>query len=204
MVTRQRIGLLGAALATALLILFAVVSPAPSYALDKGTLDARVGWVSECFGIMHSDLPAGTPVTFILYDPGRPDLEQQRILSKRVQGAILARAKSAERCQPIAEVTGGSNEEAGYVFYDVTIEGIETMPPNYDFGFGILGLSTGDERPIDLDGGGEPDSFTVCDGIHGVNYKIWHAAPRQGEPLWHAYYNLGYEVEGPSECASEP
>ena len=44
----------------------------------------------------------------------------------------------------------------------------------------------------------------MCDGIHGVNQKVWQAAPREGEPLWHAYYNLGYEIEGPSECASEP
>jgi hypothetical protein len=84
------------------------------------------------------------------------------------------------------------------------IEGIERIPPYYDLGFGILGLRAEEERPIDLDGGGEPDSFTVCDGIHGVNHKVWQAAPREGEPLWHAYYNLGYEIEGPSECASEP
>jgi hypothetical protein len=85
-------------------------------------------------------LSAGTLGTFILYDPQRPDLEDQRIMSKRVQGAILGRADSAEHCQPLAEITGGSNEEAGYVFYRVAIEGIERMPPYYDFGFGILGL----------------------------------------------------------------
>ena len=39
---------------------------------------------------------------------------------------------------------------------------------------------------------------TVCDGIDGVNYEVWRAAPRQGVPLWHGYDNLGYEVEGPS------
>ena len=145
--------------------------------------------------------PRAPPVTFILYDFVRPDLEEQRILSRRVEGTIVARTKSADNCQPIAEITQGTNEEAGYVFYDIIIEGIESMPPGYDFGFGVLGLSAGDEAPIDLDGGGEPDSFTVCDG---VNYKIWKGAPREGEPLWHAYHNLGYEVEGPWECASEP
>jgi hypothetical protein len=204
MVTSRLAGLHRAALAAAPLTLFAIVSPPAAHALDNGPLDARVGWVSECLGIKNADLSAGTPVTFILYDPERPDLQDQRILSKRVQGAILGRANSAEHCQPIADITGRANEEAGYVFYRVAIEGVERMPPSYDFGFGILGLRAEDERPIDLDGGGEPDSFTVCDGIHGVNYKVWHAAPREGEPLWHAYYNLGYEIEGPSECASEP
>lgn len=140
MVTRRLAGSLGAAPAAARLTLFAIVSPPAAHALDYGTLDARVGWVSECLGIKNAGLSAGTPVTFILYDPQRPDLEDQWILSKRVQGAILGRADSAEHCQPLAEITGGSNEEAGYVFYRVAIEGIERMPPCYDFGFGILGL----------------------------------------------------------------
>ena len=164
----------------------------------------RVGWVSECLGIKNAGLSAGTPVTFILYDPQRPDLEDQRILSKRVEGAILGRADSAEHCQPLAEITGGSNEEAGYVFYRAPSRASNACRLIMISASASLGCAPRRERPIDLDGGGEPDSFTVCDGIHGVNHKVWQAAPREGEPLWHAYYNLGYEIEGPSECASEP
>jgi hypothetical protein len=40
-------------------------------------------------------------VTFFLYDFARPDLKEQRILSKRVEGTIVARTTSAENCQPI-------------------------------------------------------------------------------------------------------
>ena len=40
-------------------------------------------------------------MTFILYDFARPDLKEQRILRKRVEGTIVARTTSAENCQPI-------------------------------------------------------------------------------------------------------
>jgi hypothetical protein len=72
-------------------------------------------------------------------------------------------------------------------------------PQDSIFGIGIIGIDPESAEPIDLDGNGVPDSFSVCNSLEGVNYFVWRGAPRQGEPIWRGYYYLGYELEG-SDC----
>ena len=162
--------------------------------------DDRIGWLAGCLAIKNHTLEPGTPATFIIFDLDNERLLDERILTKRVAGKILGKTRSGERCRALSEVTNGVNDDEDVSFYEVWFEGFETLDPGYIFGFGILGLEADKTDPIDMDGNGVADSFSVCNSSEGVNYYVWRGAPRQGEPIWRGYYNIGYELEGPSDC----
>ena len=162
--------------------------------------DDRVGYLAGCLAIKNRSLQPSTPVTFVIFDIDNERLVEERILTKRVTGKILGKTRSAERCHALSETTNGVNDNEDVSFYEVWFKGIETLDPGYVSGFGILGLEGKETDPIDLDGNGVADSFSVCNSLEGVNYFVWRGAPRQGEPIWHGYYNIGYELEGPSDC----
>ena len=174
-------------------------TPKPADDPSVVPFDDRIGWLSGCLAIKNHGLEPGTPMTFIIFDLDNERLLDERILTKRVAGRILGKTRSAELCDALHEITHGGNDSEDVSFYEVWFEDIETIDPNYIFGFGILGLDA-DTKSIDLDGNGVADSFSVCDSLEGLNYHVWSGAPRQGEPIWWGYYYLGYELEGPSDC----
>ena len=174
---------------------------APKPADDPSVVpfDSRIGWLDRCLAIRNDALQRGAPMTFVIFDLDNERLLDERILTKRVAGRILGETRSAERCPALSEITNGGNDDEDVSFYEVWFEGIEAIDPNYVFGFGILGLDADATGPIDLDGNGVADRFSVCNSFEGLNYHVWSGAPRQGEPIWRGYSYFGYELEG-SDC----
>jgi hypothetical protein len=66
-------------------------------------------------------------------------------------------------------------------------------PRDAVFGIGIIGLDSPVDKRIDLDGYGDPDSFTACRSLEGLNFELWSGAPDKGVPLWQAYYYLAHD-----------
>jgi len=135
----------------------------------------------------------------MIFDQDNPRMLDQRILTKRITGKIMGMTRSADHCPALSEISNGVNESGDLFFYEVSIERTPNIQPEYIFGFGILGLPPDNATPIDLDGNGAADSFTVCNTLEGVRFDVWKGSARQGEPLWEAYEHFGYELEG-SDC----
>jgi hypothetical protein len=154
--------------------------------------DDRVGYLAGCLAIKNHRIQPGTPATFVIFDIDNEQLVEERILTKRVTGKILGKTHSAERCRALSEITNGVNDNEDVSFYEVWFKGIETLDPGYVFGFGILGLKGKDTDPIDLDGNGVADSFSVCNSLEGVNYFVWPGAPASGRAdlAWVLQYRL--------------
>ena len=61
-----------------------------------------------------------------------------------------------------------------------------------------MGLAGNETEPIDLDGNGAADSFSVSVTAGGLIFYVWKDTPWpwEGEPLWKGYYDIGH---GPEE-----
>jgi hypothetical protein len=126
--------------------------------------DSRIGWFYGCLAIKSHTLEPGTPLTIVMFNEDE-HLIEQRILGLRATGKILGKTHSREKCPALSEWKGGGNEREDVSFYTVALDdGPFTNPEDGIFGFGILGLDA-DTKPIDLDGNGVADSFSVCDSL---------------------------------------
>ncbi len=154
--------------------------------------DDRIGWLDECLAIKNHALQPGTPVTVVAYATSER-LLRKRILSKRLSGKILGKTDSTEHCPALNVVENGTNETSQVSYYAVSLEKAEDVEFS-DFGIAIVGLEPRDANPIDLNGDGAADSFSVCNTWEGIGFDVWAGEPRKGEPLWHGYYHLGYSL----------
>jgi len=48
---------------------------------------------------------------------------------------------------------------------------------------------------LDLDGDGEPESFSSCASAEGLHLGVWTGEPREGPQDWHRYVHLGMDLE---------
>jgi hypothetical protein len=170
---------------------------------ELGPFDLQVGYVDKCLAIRNGTLKPGTPVTIMTFAADET-LVAQRILSRRVTGKILGKVTSDEKCPPMREDRKDVNPE-DVSFYAIALDDGPFMNPQDPiFGIGIVGMGPESAGPIDLDGNGTPDSFTACKFHEGFDFVVWRGAAYQGEPLWRAYYYLGYETDEIECPVSEP
>jgi len=47
----------------------------------------------------------------------------------------------------------------------------------------------------DLDEDGTKESFRACSSREGIHYQVWTGPPLTGQPRWHWYVYLGYDVD---------
>jgi hypothetical protein len=52
----------------------------------------------------------------------------------------------------------------------------------------------------DLDHKGAIEVFRSCTSTEGVHLTIWADKPLDGQPKWHDYYYLGYDVD--ADCTA--
>jgi hypothetical protein len=167
--------------------------PAELFYAPLGRFEAQVGYVHQCLAIKDPTLAPGTRVTIIAPQNGRYEIGQ-RLLTRRIQGAVRAKVDSDERCPPLHEAPRSENEAEGVSFYEIALEpGRLITESEAIFGIAMVGLGWPAEKRIDLDSNGEDDSFTACKSLEGLNFELWSGAPEKGEPLWHAYYYLFYD-----------
>lgn len=155
------------------------------------TLTKHVGWYYEqCLVIKAPDLPKGAVVTLV-------DAEATK---NRFRSRIIALAKNADECSPLAEDRRSVNTEDGKKFY--LISKPKATKAETTFNFGIAVVLDNESLPVsevlDLNNDGIIDSFSFCATSEGINFDVWSAAPYKSKNLWNGYYYLGYDIE--SNC----
>jgi hypothetical protein len=160
--------------------------PAPAPAGAFPFLE-RIGWLhGACFATSNPKLVGGTPVTLVIM--GDP----QKVESAR----IGAPTTSPESCPALLPARAQRNAKQGTSFY--MLEAKDLHPT--DMGIGIVespaepSIVNGLAR-VDLAHNGQSDVFSSCATTEGINFGVWPGKAYQGEPLWLAYYYLGYDQQ---------
>jgi hypothetical protein len=134
-----------------------------------------------------------TPVTIIRFNSEDDPVVLGNTPGRRIAAKILRRTDSVDDCPGLVEERARTKED--FLIYTVSSDdrsGLEAL----EFGIGIVGLRAKDAEPIDLDGNGVADSFTVFSSAGGLIFEVWKDGPWEGEHLWEGYYDVGH---GPEE-----
>jgi len=167
--------------------------PAELFYAPLGRFEVQVGYVDECLAIKDPTLDPGTPVTIVASESRYPEIGQ-RLLTRRTAGTVRDRVNDDAHCPPLYETRRAENRSDGFSFYEIALEDGPFMNPrDAAFGIGIIGLDSPVDKRIDLDGYGDPDGFTACRSLEGLNFELWSGAPDKGVPLWQAYYYLAHD-----------
>ncbi len=161
-------------------------------------LASRIGWLHGCLGIYNTQLQPGTPIgimTFASEDEGKTG---KSIFTRRVTGTILGKTDSSETCPPLAKDVRDWNVRWDIAYYTVALESGEHIGPD-TLGVGVVYPEPG-EDPFDLDGSGEADGFSVCDGKHGMTFVVWNAAPYGSQYVWFESIELGEKPTSVRRC----
>ncbi len=152
-------------------------------------LDARLGWVHGCLGIFNSKLDPGMPITLLMFGTDEERPAGRSILNRRVEGQILRATDSAEDCPALA----GRGREWNDLYDDgsyylVALDDGGTLD-HAELGIGIVALGPKEADPIDLDGNGASDGFTVCgqewkDAPLTLQFVVWEGEPYRSGLLW--------------------
>jgi len=153
----------------------------------------HVGWYyGSCLVIKASDLSRGTVMTLV-------DAEAAE---NRFRSKIIASAKNADECSPLAGDRKNVNAEDGKSFYLISKPKEIQAETTFDFGIAVVFDAQGSLLPvsemIDLNNDGLPDSFSYCAASEGISFDAWSAIPYKSKNLWSGYYYLGYDIE--SNC----
>jgi hypothetical protein len=135
----------------------------------------RVGWLDGCLGITDTQLQPGTPIGLMIFAPEDEHKFGRTVFKKRVSAVILGKADSAENCPALADDVRDWNEGDGIGFYKVALENGQSLEPEA-LGIGVVRPEAG-EDPFDLDGNGEADGFSICNGKNGLTFVAWSGEP---------------------------
>src|SRR5688572_14309374 len=122
---------------------------------------SRIGvFYDDCLSIGSSALEPGTPVTIIRFN----SQEDERFASgdtpeRRVAARVVAKADLVDDCPSWIEDRSLRENSAELFLYALSSE-IPGLLDSVEWGIGIVGISPGDEMPIDLDGNGIVDTFS--------------------------------------------
>jgi hypothetical protein len=163
---------------------------------NPSSLEARVGWLDQCLAIKNDALQPGTPVTFLIFDPDRTEIVDYGTFTHRVAGQIVEKTRSRERCRALYHRI---NDAPDISFYEVLLEGVSAQ---HHTGIGILGLSP-DADPIDMNGDGAQESFTLCHTGAGFRFDIWAGEARTSDRLWSGTSHFGRSFMN-GNCESGP
>ncbi|NOY71815.1 MAG: hypothetical protein GXP14_05470 [Gammaproteobacteria bacterium] len=154
-------------------------------------LTKHVGWFYDrCLVIKAPNLPMGTVVTLV-------DVEATKNM---LRSKIIAPAKNADECSPLADDRKDVNSEDGKSFY--LISKPTQAETTFNFGIAVVLDGQNDSLPIletfDLNNDGTLDSFSFCATSEGISFDVWSATPYKSKNIWNGYYYLGYDIE--SNC----
>jgi hypothetical protein len=160
----------------------------PSYA-------SRIGLYYQCLAIRNHELRPGTPVTIIRFNSEDELFVDGSTHDRRVAARILGKADSAEQCPTLTEERTGEAEIDDVSHYTVSPVGDGSLE-SVEFGIAIVGLGPDNADPIDLDGNGAADNFSVFVTLDGLIFEVWKGERWVGEPLWRGSYHYDH---GPEE-----
>ncbi len=154
-------------------------------------LTKHVGWFYDhCLVIKAPNLSKGTVVTLV-------DVE---VTKNMLRSKIIAPAKNADECPPLAEDRKDVNSEGGKSFY--LISKPTQTEATFNFGIAVVLDGQNGSLPIsetfDLNNDGVLDSFSFCATSEGISFDVWSATPYKSKNIWNGYYYLGYDIE--SNC----
>jgi hypothetical protein len=173
----------------------------------------RVGWLDGCLGITNTQLQPGTPIGLMIFAPEDEHKIGRTVFKKRVSAVILGKTDSAENCPALADDVRDWNEGDGIGFYKVALENGQSLEPE-TLGIGVVRPEAG-EDPFDLDGNGEADGFSICNGKNGLTFVAWSGEPYPtqaagSEPLsdeelasqlvWVEFLDVGHKLAGVPDC----
>lgn len=152
-----------------------------------------VGWFyDQCLAIKAPNLPKGTIVTLI-------DAEASE---NTIRSSIIALAKNADKCPPLAGDRKSVNIEGGKSFYLISKSKAIQVEGTFNFGIAVVldgkNASQSISEMLDLNNDGIRDSFSFCATSEGISFEVWSATPYKSESIWNGYYYLGYDIE--SNC----
>ncbi len=142
----------------------------------------RIGWLHGCLGIYNTQLQPGTPIGIMTFAPEDEGSQGRSILKKRVLGTIVAKTESGQDCPDLAKDVRDWNVRWDIAYYTVTLEGGQSVRPDA-LGIAVIRPEPGEE-PFDLDGDGEADGFSVCDGKYGLTFVAWIGEAYGSTQLW--------------------
>ncbi|MCI0430431.1 MAG: hypothetical protein L0210_07815, partial [Rhodospirillales bacterium] len=161
-------------------------------------LASRIGWLHGCLGLYNTQLQPGTPVGIMTFAPEDEGKTGRTIFTNRVVGTILGKTDSAENCPPLAKDVRDWNVRWDIAYYTVALEGGQRVGPD-TLGVGVVYPESG-EVPFDLDGNGETDGFSVCDGKWGMTFVAWIGEPYGSQYLWVKSIELGEKPTSVRRC----
>ena len=129
------------------------------------------------FLTVNQHLPAGTPVALV--DPA------ERVVFTVASGPLPGDPPESYPFALIDEVPAAAyslHAARGAGSLELPELGVATPP-------GIVPL---DPMKPDLDGDGRPETVSECTSLEGMHILV---STGDGEPRWHAYFALGYDVE---------
>ncbi len=162
--------------------------------------DPRIGWFYECLAIKNHALESGTPITVLIFDPGRTEFVAYGTYTHRVTGRIVGKTRSGERCRVLDASHGGTNDSPDMSFYEVSLDGVQN--PEFIDGVVIVGLDTKADV-IDLNGDGAQDSFTLCHTGEGFLFEMWAGDARTSDRLWSGTLHFNIQ-NNPGNCETGP
>jgi hypothetical protein len=171
-----------------------VVSASISTQAGEPSYASRIGVFEHCLSIHNRKLRPGTAVTIIRFNSGDDLVVSGKTRNRRVDAKIVARTDSAEQCSLLFEERARTEDD--FSIYTVSSDdgpGLEAI----ESGIGIVGLAGNEADPIDLDGNGAADSFSVSVTAGGLIFDVWKDMPWpwDGKPLWEGYYDVGHAPE---------
>jgi hypothetical protein len=160
---------------------------------------ARIGVFYDCLSIGSSALEPGTPVTIIRFN----SQEDERFASgdtreRRIAARVVAKADLVDDCSSWIEDRSLRENSAELFLYALSSE-IPEMLDSVEWGIGIVGISPGDEMPIDLDGNGIVDTFSKFVTFGGLVFEVWGGQMWFGEPIWTGSWHYDHGPDGPDE-----
>ena len=147
----------------------------------------RIGWThGACLAIANPSLVSGTPVVLVILG------EPQVVRTAKVQQAT----KSATACPSLTEGRATANIKTGVSFYLLETQNVEPT----EMGIGIVApppipeiASDSGLVRVDLNHDGHKQVFSSCMTTEGIRFSVWNDKAYRGQPVWSAYYYLGYE-----------
>ncbi|HXV23210.1 MAG TPA: hypothetical protein VED46_03025 [Alphaproteobacteria bacterium] len=158
----------------------------------------RIGWLHGCLGIFNTQLQPGTPIAIMTFAPKDEESQGRSILGNRITGRIVAKTDSGENCPPLTKDVRDWNVRWDIAYYTVALEGGDRIGADT---LGIVGVhAEPGEAPFDLDGNGEADGFSVCDGKYGLTFVAWIGEAYGSTLLWSESVQRSQKPSGVRRC----